>query len=298
MNQRRSASGLLAATFSFVCWGLLPLYWKALAGVDALEIVCHRIVWSLACTGLLLCLQGRMGEVRRALGARRHLLPLAAGSVLIAVNWCLYIWAVNAGHVLEASLGYFLNPLVNVVLGMAVFGERLRGPQAVAVGMAAAGVAVRLAGQDGPPWIALVLAGTFGLYGMVRKLVAVESLPGLFVETLVLAAPAAGWLLWLGAHGQGGMGRLGLETDLLLAGAGLVTALPLLTFGFGARRITLTTLGVLQYLSPTGMLLLGVLAFKEPFGPDRAATFGLIWAGVLLYTADGLRRLRASRAPG
>ncbi len=194
---------------------------------------------------------------------------------------------------LEASLGYYLNPLVNVVLGMAVFGDRLRRPQAVSVGIAAMGVAVQLVTQGRLPWIALVLALTFGLYGMVRKLMAVESLPGLFVETLALGIPAAGYLLWLAARGEGAMGHMGLETDLLLAGAGLVTTLPLLLFAFGARRITLTTLGVMQYIGPTGMLLLGVLVFGEHFGLSQAVTFGCIWAGVALYTTDGVLKLRA-----
>lgn len=292
MLKSRSLSGLLAATFAFICWGLLPLYWKALASVPAQEIICHRVVWSVACTGLLLLVQGRLAEVRTALRTRRDMLLLAASSSLIGMNWFLYIWAVNAGHVLEASLGYYLNPLVNVALGRLVFGDRLQRPQAIAVGLAALGVAVQLAGQGRLPWIALCLAVSFGLYGMVRKLMSVESLPGLFLETSMLAAPAGGYLLWLAAQGTGAMGRLGLGTDALLAGAGLVTTVPLLAFAFGARQITLTTLGVLQYLGPTGMLLLGVLVYGEPFGPVQAATFGLIWAGVALYTADGVMRLR------
>jgi chloramphenicol-sensitive protein RarD len=296
MQRHQSSLGILAATSSFLCWGLLPIYWKSLSEVPALEIICHRMVWSLACTGILLLAQGRLGETRLALGTLRNVLLLACSSSLIAVNWFLYIWAVNAGHVLEASLGYYLNPLVNVMLGMAVFGDRLNRTQAIAVGLAAAGVAVQVAAAGRLPWIALTLAVTFGLYGMVRKLMALESLPGLFVETLILSLPAGGYLIWLMAHGSGSLGHLGLTTDLLLAGAGIVTTLPLLTFGFGARRITMTTLGVLQYLSPTGMFLLGVLAYAEPFGAGRAVTFCLIWAGVALYTADGVRRLKWMKA--
>jgi len=292
MLQNRSLSGLLAATFAFVCWGLLPLYWKALAAVSAQEIICHRIVWSLACTGLLLIAQGRLAEVRKALGTRRDMLLLAASSSLIGLNWFLYIWAVNAGHVLEASLGYYLNPLVNVALGRMVFRDKLRRPQAIAVGLAATGVAVQLVMQGRLPWIALCLAVSFGLYGMVRKLMTVESLPGLFLETMMLAGPAAAYLLWLAAQGLGGMGHLGLGTDALLVGAGLVTTVPLLAFAFGARQITMTTLGVLQYLGPTGMFLLGALVYGEPFGTWQAVTFGFIWAGVILYTADGVLRLR------
>ncbi|WP_243439928.1 EamA family transporter RarD [Fundidesulfovibrio soli] len=292
MSQRQTGPGLAAAAFSFLCWGMLPLYWRLLDGVAALEISCHRVVWSGALTGLLLLALGRAGEVRKALSSRRDLGLLAVSSAMIGVNWVLYIWAVNNGHVLDASLGYYLNPLVNVVLGMAVFRERLNRPQSVAVGLAACGVAVQFVGAGSLPWIALSLAVSFGIYGMVRKLTAVESLPGLFVETACLGLPAAGYLFWRAAQGVGGMGSGGLALDLLLVGAGAVTTLPLLTFAFGARRISLTTLGVLQYIGPTGMFALGILVYGEPLGLARAATFGLIWAGVALYTVDGAMRLR------
>ncbi len=295
MSDRSYLSGLAAATFAYVCWGLLPIYWKVLGQVPALEIICHRVVWSLVFTGALLVALGRLGEVFRALRTRRDMLLLAASSSLIGLNWFLYVWAVNDGHVLEASLGYYLNPLVNVVLGVAVFGDRLGRPQRIAVGLAALGVAVQLVAQGRLPWIALALAISFGLYGMVRKLMSVESLPGLFLETLFLTVPAGGYLGWLYLSGLGAMGHLGLGTDLLLAGAGVVTGLPLLAFAFGARRITMTTLGILQYLGPTGMLLLGVLVYGESFGPSQAVTFGLIWAGVALYTVDGFNRLRGLR---
>lgn len=292
MQQQHSTSGVLAAASAFLCWGLLPIYWKALSGVPALEIICHRIVWSLACTGILLIFLGGLGTLRRALGTRRNVLLLACSSSLIGVNWFLYVWAVNAGHVLEASLGYYLNPIVNVVLGMAVFGDRLNRAQTVAVCLAAAGVAVQVLLQGRLPWVALVLAVTFGLYGMVRKLMSMESLQGLFAETLILSVPAGGYLLYVASEGYGRFGHLGLANDLLLAGAGVVTTVPLLAFAFGARRITMTTLGVLQYLGPTGMFLLGVLAYGEQFGVAQSATFVLIWLGVALYTADGVRTLR------
>lgn len=259
--------------------------------MDALEIICHRMVWSLGCTALLLTFTGRLGEAWSALGSRRSVLLLLCSSSLIGVNWYLYVWSVNAGHVLEASLGYYLNPIVSVMLGVAVFRDRLSRTQMISVGLAASGVAVQLFMQGRLPWIALALAITFGLYGMVRKLMAVESLPGLFLETLALSVPALGWLGWLAAHGRGAFGHMSLPTDLLLAGAGLVTAAPLLAFAFGARRITLTTIGVLQYLGPTGMFLLGVLVYGEPLDVSRLTMFALIWAGVALYTVDGVRKL-------
>lgn len=292
MTEKKTGAGLAAAAFSFLCWGLLPLYWRLLEAVPALEISCHRVVWSGVLTGVLLAALGRFGEVRRALSTWRDILLVSTSSAMIGLNWVLYIWAVNNGHVLDASLGYYLNPLVNVVLGMAVFRERLNRPQAVAVGLAVCGVGVQLAAVGSLPWIALSLAVSFGIYGMVRKLMAVESLPGLFLETAFLGLPAGGFLLWLALGGQGSMGHGELGLDLLLAGAGLVTTLPLLTFTFGARRITLTTLGVLQYIGPTGMFVLGILVYGEPLDLPRAATFALIWAGVALYTVDGFLRLR------
>jgi len=298
MQQQHSTAGVLAAAAAFLCWGLLPIYWKALSGVPALEIICHRIVWSLVCTGILLIFLGGTDTLRSALCSGRNLLLLACSSSLIGVNWLLYVWAVNAGHVLEASLGYYLNPIVNVVLGVAVFGDRLNRAQTVAVCLAAAGVAVQVFVQGRLPWVALVLAVTFGLYGMVRKLMSMESLHGLFAETLILSVPAGAYLSYLAATDSGGFGHQGLAIDLLLAGAGVVTTAPLLAFAFGARRITMTTLGVLQYLGPTGMFLLGVLAYGEQFGVTQSATFVLIWLGVALYTADGVRTLRWLRRSG
>lgn len=297
MPDSRPASGILAAAAAFLAWGLLPVYWKALAAAPALEIICHRMVWSLACTAALLLIQGRMAEARAALSSRRDILLLSASSLLLGGNWLLYVWSVNSGRVLEASLGYYLNPLVNVILGVLIFRDRLSRVQLAAVALAGAGVAVQLAAQGRPPWIALGVAVGFGLYGAVRKLSSLGALPGLFVETATLSAPAAGYLAWLWLHGQGAFLRLGAGTDALLAGAGVITTLPLLAFAFGARRITLTTLGVLQYLSPTGMFLLGVLAYGEPFGASHAATFGLIWSGVALYTVEGAWRLRTLRRP-
>ncbi|MEW5774596.1 MAG: EamA family transporter RarD [Thermodesulfobacteriota bacterium] len=295
MSDKPHVSGALAAVFAFLAWGLLPVYWKALAAAPAFEIICHRVVWSQVCTALLLLPRGGLAEVRAALRSRRDLLLLACSSSIIGVNWFLYIYAVNSGQVLEASLGYYLNPLVNVLFGVLFFRDRLRPVQILAVALAAAGVAVQVVSHGAPPWLALGMAVTFGVYGMVRKLMSLGSLPGLFVETGALTLPAGGYLAWLWLNGQGAFLHLGPELDLLMVGAGAATTAPLLAFAFAARRITLTTLGVLQYLGPTGMFLLGVLAYGEPFGPAHAATFGLIWAGVALYTAEGAWRLRQMR---
>jgi len=297
MSQASSSppTGIGAAIGAFLIWGLLPMYWKALSAVPALQILCHRIVWSLVFLALVVTVRRGWGGVRQALRSRRDVLLLAAGSVLISINWFLYIWAVNHGHVVESSLGYYINPLVNVLLGFAFFRDRLRRWQVVAIVLAAAGV-LNLVWQFGrAPWIALALAVSFGMYGLVRKVATVESVNGLFFETLVLGLPAAGYLGWQEMQGLGALGHLDIGTDLLLISAGVVTATPLVLFAFAARRLRLATVGVLQYIAPTGMFLLGVFAYGEPFSPAHLTTFALIWAGIALYTADGLRGLRRPR---
>jgi chloramphenicol-sensitive protein RarD len=291
-----SLAGVLAALFAFVSWGLLPIYWKALADVPPLEILCHRLFWSLLAAGAALAVMGRIREAGLVLARRRDVLLMASCGLLLGVNWYLFIDAVNTGHVVEASLGYFINPLVNMVLGAIFFRERLSRLQATAVALAVIGVGISVAAHGRFPWIALALASTFGVYGLLRKLMRVESLPGLFFETAVLGIPAGVYLWNLYADGAGALGHLGPVTDGLLIGAGVVTAAPLLAFAYAARRLRLTTVGILQYLAPTCMFLLGVLVYGEAFDPARAATFACIWAGVAVYTADAVMTLR--RIPG
>ncbi|WP_461208732.1 EamA family transporter RarD [Desulfocurvus sp. DL9XJH121] len=287
--------GAASATLAFLLWGLLPVYWKCLGQVPALEILCHRIVWSLAFVALALAATRRFGELRAALASRRTVGILCLTSALVSVNWFTYIWAVNAGHVVEASLGYYINPLVNVVLGFMFLGERPGRVQVLAILLAAAGVSVQVLAHGQVPWIALLLAVSFGLYGLARKVVRVESLPGLFFETAALGLPAAIWLLHLGLTGQGALGSQGTGTDALLVGAGVVTALPLAAFAHAARRLSLVTVGVFQYMAPTCMFLLGVFVYREPFSQAHLMTFLLIWAGIAVYTADGYARLRRLR---
>jgi chloramphenicol-sensitive protein RarD len=212
--------------------------------------------------------------------------------MLISVNWLTYVWAVNNGHVIDASLGYFINPLVSVALGVVVLSERLNRAQWTAVGLAAAGVLYLAIVTGRPPWISLVLAMSFGLYGLIRKVVAVDSLPALATETLLLTPLAAGYLLWLGTRGAGAFGQLGVPTDLLLLGSGIATAVPLAMFAYGARRIPLSTVGLTQYLAPSMQFLLGVFFFGEPFPRARAIGFILIWCALAIYAADGLQRSR------
>jgi len=285
-------SGLIAAIGAFAFWGVFPLYLNLLAAVPALEILAQRIVWCCVFVIGWVAARGELGAIRAALANRGTRLRLAATGVLISINWLTYVWAINNGHVIDASLGYFINPLVSVALGVVVLSERLNRAQWTAVGLAAAGVLYLAIVTGRPPWISLVLAMSFGLYGLIRKVVAVDSLPALATETLLLTPLAAGYLLWLGARGAGAFGQLGVPTDLLLLGSGIATAVPLAMFAYGARRIPLSTVGLTQYLAPSMQFLLGVFFFDEPFPRARAIGFVLIWCALAIYAADGLRRSR------
>ena len=284
----RNVPGLAAGAGAFLLWGLFPCYWKALKSVPAPEILCHRMVWSLVFVGLVITVWGRWGEVGRAVRSRRNLLFFLASSTLLGINWLTYIWGVNAGFVLDASMGYYINPLVNVLLGFIFFKDRLRRFQIVAIILAAVGVANLVVNYGRFPWIALTLAFSFGLYGLMRKLVRVESLPGLFVESMLMSLPATAYLIWVHSSGNGALGGGSLRIDLLLGGAGAVTAMPLLLFAFCARRLRLVEVGVLQYLAPTCMFLLGVFAFGEPFTPAHLITFACIWTGIAIYTLESI----------
>jgi chloramphenicol-sensitive protein RarD len=286
---------LLSGVGAYGLWGALPLYWKLLHGIPALELLGHRILWSFL--GLLawMALSGRL---RGLLGALTVRLALTYGlaALLVGSNWLLYVWAVGEGRVVEVSLGYFINPLVSVLLGVLLLGERLRALQWGSVGLATAGVAVLVAGGGQLPLVSLALAATFGAYGLVKKLAPLGSLDGLLLETALLAPPALLGLLWRGA---GGALLHDPRTDLLLVGTGLVTAAPLLLFGVAARGVPLSVLGLLQYLAPSLQLLLGVAVFGEPFGTLRAAAFALVWLGLALFVADGLSAARGrAAAPG
>jgi chloramphenicol-sensitive protein RarD len=285
---RAAGRGALAAAGCYFVWGLFPLYWRQLTDVDATELIAHRHVWSLAFVALLMATGGGFGELKAALGSRPALSWHAFSGVLLTINWLVYVWGVNHGHVLETSLGYFLVPLVNVALGRLVLHERLRSAQWLAIGFAIVGVTLLLGGLGRLPWIALTLAATFGVYGLLRKKSPLGPLTGLGLETLLLFPCALGFLLWQQATGAGALGRVSPTEHGLLLGAGVVTAIPLLLFAYGARRIRLSTLGLLQYIAPTVQFILGVWVFREPLSRERAAAFGLIWCGLALYTADNL----------
>lgn len=272
-------------------WGLFPLYWKQVASVPALEIVAHRTAWAFVFVAVWVSWRGGWRDAAVAVASRRTLLVLSTSAVLIGVNWLLYIWAVTHAHVMEASLGYYVNPLVNVLLGVAVLRERLGRAQGIAVALAATGVGVLTLGYGRFPWIALALASTFGLYGLVRKTMAADAVTGLLCETAILTPAAAAYLLWLGGRGVGVFGVDAKATTLLVLGGG-VTAVPLALFAYGARTLPLSTLGFIQYLSPSLQFLLAVLLYGEPFTPAHAVTFACIWTALALLTWDAQKRLR------
>lgn len=293
---RAAGRGALAASACYFTWGLFPLYWKQLADVDALELIAHRHVWSLGFVLGLMAAGAGFTELRAAVRSRTALQWHALSGVLLTVNWLVYVWGVNHGHVLETSLGYFLVPLVNVALGRLVLHERLRPAQWAAIACAAFGVALLVMRVGRLPWIALTLAATFGAYGLLRKQSPLGPLTGLGLETLLLAPFAVAFLFWQWHTGNGALGRVSVAGHVLLVGAGVVTAVPLLLFVYGAQRIRLSTLGLLQYIAPTVQFALGVWVFHEPFSRGRAAAFAFIWCGLALYTADNLWAQR--RRPG
>jgi chloramphenicol-sensitive protein RarD len=286
-EERWAGAGYAVAAYAW--WGLVPAYWKLLGAVPPLEIVSHRVVWSLLFTGPLVALLGRSSELREVLRDRRRRLALCASGALIAVNWGIFIWAVGAGRIVETSFGYFLNPLVSVALGVAFLGERLRPPQIAALGFAALGVLVLGVGSGTTPWIPLALALTFALYGLVRKVTRVSSLVGLTIETALVAPVALATLLALGAKGESHFAAGDPRTTTLLVLSGAVTALPLLWFARAARRLPLSTLGLFQYLAPSLAALLAVSFYGESFSPTRALALLCIWAGIALFSLDSLR---------
>lgn len=279
--------GVLYAALAYTAWGLFPLFFKQLVSVNAFEVVMHRTVWSLVFLLGVLAVRKHWAWLGVVLRSPRVLGAFVLSAVLLAVNWCTYVWAVQNGHVLDASLGYFILPLVNVALGFVFLHERPRPGQWLAVAVAAAGVLWLTVQAGRLPWVALVLAITFGFYGLLRKVGALGALEGLTLETLVLSPVAAGCLLWWGWHGQGALVQSdGTTIGWLLLG-GPLTAIPLLLFAAGARRVTMSTMGILQYISPTLQLLLGVWLFGEVFEPARAIGFGLIWAALGVYSLEG-----------
>ena len=295
-GERPRARGFLAALAGYLAWGLVPLFWRQLASVDARELIAHRLVWSCVLLAPLLAWHGGWSEAKAALGTWRGFGLNFLSSVLLTINWLVYVWGVNAGHVIECSLGYFLVPLINVALGRFVLHEKLRRAQWFAISLAAAGVALQVVQLGRLPWIALALAGSFGSYGLLRKQSSLGPLTGLAVETALLAPFALLLLLWRAHERTGALGHAGTGVQILVLSTGLVTSVPLLLFAYGARNLKFTTLGLLQYATPTVQFALGVLIYHEALTRERAQSFLLIWTGLGVYTVDALWAGRRPRA--
>ena len=291
-TNQRTISGLIFGGLSFLIWGISPLYWKALAHVPAIEIVLHRIVWSFVLLVPLILIRRKWAEFTATFKSGQGMLILLVSTLLVSCNWLLYIWAVNAGHLLQASLGYYINPLVNVFLGMVFLKEKLRRPQVLAVLLAALGVLYLTIFFGQFPWIALTLAFTFGLYGLIHKTMSMGSLVGLTIETLIAGIPALVCLLYLDHQGLGIFLKRGIGTDLMLMASSIVTAVPLLFFSFGTRRLKLSTVGILQYMAPSCMFLMAVFLFDEPFYKAQVISFLMIWTALAIYSTDSVRYYR------
>ncbi len=285
-DQRR---GFLLGVAAYTMWGIFPLYWTLLEPAGAVEILAHRICWSLVVMVALVLLLRRTAQLRAIFASPRLLLLLTVASVVIALNWGGFIWGVNNDRVVEVSLGYFINPLVTVLLGVVVLGERLRPLQWAAIGIAAAAVVNLTLDYGQPPWVAFLLAFSFGTYGLAKKKADVEAVESLTFETLVLTPLAIGYLVWLWANGSANFGAHGALHALLLITTGAITALPLICFGAAAIRVSMTTIGLLQYLAPTLQFALGVLVFHEEMTPAKWLGFSLVWVALVIFTGEALR---------
>jgi chloramphenicol-sensitive protein RarD len=288
-------SGLVAGIAAFTTWGLIPVYWKLLRKIPASEILAHRFVWTSLFLVALLTWQARWPDVRNILRSRRTTLYCLSSGLAVALNWFFFIYAVNIGHVIETSLGYFMTPLVNVLFGAILLRERLTRWQLFSILLASAAVIYLTVGYGQFPWIALALCLSFGLYGLLRKQSGTAAIPGLFVETVLLVPAALAYLISLQMHGQLHFNLHSRMLSILLISTGIVTAVPLFWFGYAARHLRLTTIGFLQYLSPTGSFFLGVFLYREPFTRTHLITFSLIWAALGIFTFEAVTRWRSSR---
>ena len=291
---RLSPRGLAAAAAAFGIWGLLPVYLHFLGTVPALQVIAHRVVWSCLFLIAWMLLRGELGCLSVTLSRPALLGRLALSATLISCNWLVYVWSVAHNHIVDTSLGYYINPLVNVVLGVLVLHERLNRAQWLAVSLAAIAVLYLAVLAGRPPWIAGALAVCFSLYGLVRKVISVDALPGLTTETLLLMPLSVAYLSWCQWAGSGALTTAAPGIAALLIGSGVVTAIPLFLFAYGARALPYSTVGVLQYIAPSMQLLCAVVFFHEGFGPTVAAGFALLWVALIIYAADGLWRAHSA----
>ncbi len=287
--------GLWLAIGAYGLWGVFPLYWKQLHAIPSPEVVAHRVVWSLVFLVGVVLVSRRAGDVRQAFRRKKVVLVYSIAAILLAINWLIFIWGINAGYVVEASLGYFINPLVSVLLGVIFFRERLRLGQWTAIVIAAVGVGYLTVRYGQLPWIALVLAFSFGSYGLIKKLASLDALTGQTMEMTILTVPAIVFLVYREATVGGGFVHAGVLPTVLLVLGGAVTAIPLLMFTGAARRIPLSVVGLLQYIAPTMQFSIGVWVYGEDFSPARVTGFSIIWFALAVYTAEGLYRRRRNR---
>ena len=295
-NGGEAAIGLAAAITTYIVWGLSPLFWHLLAHVDVLDILAHRYIWALPFTLAGVALAGSWDKVRAVLARPRVLAVLVVTSGFVTVNSGVYVWAVNNGQVVEASLGYFLTPLLSTLFGLVIFAERLRPWQWVALGLAAAGVANKVLMLGTVPWVGLALGASFAMYGALRKHIDVGTLTGYFFEMAILAPPALIYAIWLETEGAGAFRAIGFGTDLLLDAGGIMTAVPFLLYVMGARRLPLSTMAIFFYINPTLQFLVGVLAFGEEVTAAQMFSFGLIWIALFVYTVEGRMQMRRAAA--
>lgn len=296
----RKLAGTISAVSAFFLWGFTPLYWSRLRGIPAMEMLVHRVWWSFPLIWLVVYIRRRRGRDTTAglLADRRTLLWAAGAGILVAANWLIYVWAVSQGRTLDASLGYYMNPLVSVALGTIVLRERLEGLQKAALALAVAGVLYLTIWFGSFPWISIVLACSFGVYGLIKKRIPVGPVESLALEITFIAPFALGYILWQELSGQGAFFKEGWDKTALLFGGGAVTVFPLLLFGYATRAIRLSDVGFIQYISPTMMVLIGVFILKEPFHPTRLPGFVFVWIGLVLYSVSTIRRAKAGRREG
>ena len=295
-ENRDTLPGFLFALAAYLMWGFLPFYMKAVAHIPAHEVVAHRVLWSVPVAGVILIAIGRTRELAAALRTPAMLRMAMLTAALVAVNWGIYVWAIGAGRALETALGYYINPLFSVFLGAVLLKERLTRTQLVAIALAVVAVVILTVEGGGLPWVSLALTFSWGFYAFFRKTLPIGPNQGFMLEVLMLSPFALGWAVWLQASGQGHFATTGWTDILLLAGTGLVTAIPLMTYANGAKLLRLSTIGIMQYIAPTMIFVIAVFFFREPFSAGRLAAFGFIWAALVVYSWSILKQSRRARA--
>ncbi len=289
--------GFLLALVTYLIWGVMPLYMKLVAHLPTVEVIAHRVIWSVPIAFAVLLWQRRLGDFKTAIRSPRTVAQAAIAAAFVSINWGVYVWAISVDRTLETALGYYINPLVTVLVGAAVLGERMSRVQMIAIGLAAAAVAVLTLDGGGLPWVSLALAGSWATYAFLKKTLPVGPAQGFLLEVTLLSVPALAYIFYVQSHGTGHFFDRGGVEALLLMGCGVVTAVPLLLYANAAKRLTLTTIGLMQYIAPTIVFLIAVFVFKEPFSTTKLVAFGLIWAGLALYAGSILRsRARAKAA--